>query len=78
MMRYKQGYDGDMIRPRRRGYRMKCCDCGLVHIMNFYYEKKGKRIYIIFSPRRDKKATSKARRTKKYKFKISELAKRYA
>ena len=26
---------GEWVQPRRRGYWMKCCDCGLVHRMNF-------------------------------------------
>lgn len=27
--------DGEWVRPRRRGWLMKCCDCGLVHRVNF-------------------------------------------
>lgn len=34
-MRYKQQYDGEWIRPRRKNYYMKCCDCGLVHRIDF-------------------------------------------
>lgn len=26
---------GEWISPRRAGYYMKCCDCGLVHRMHF-------------------------------------------
>lgn len=26
---------GKWVQPIRRGYHMKCCDCGLVHRMNF-------------------------------------------
>ena len=26
---------GEWIQPIRKGYKMKCCDCGLVHILNF-------------------------------------------
>ena len=25
----------EWVQPVRRGYRMRCCDCGLVHTMNF-------------------------------------------
>lgn len=34
-MRYKQVFDGDWVRPRMRGYYMKCCGCGVVHRLNF-------------------------------------------
>ena len=26
---------GEWIQPIRKGYRMECCDCGLVHTMDF-------------------------------------------
>lgn len=25
----------DWIQPIRKGYRMKCCDCGLIHLLDF-------------------------------------------
>ena len=34
-MRYKKIEEGEWVQPVRKGYRMKCCDCGLVHIINF-------------------------------------------
>ena len=34
-MKYKQLYDGDEIAPVMEGYRLRCCDCGLVHNMDF-------------------------------------------
>ena len=34
-MRYKQEKDGIWTQPRMRGYKMRCCDCGLVHRMEF-------------------------------------------
>lgn len=34
-MRYKRVKDGEWQQPRRRGYKLGCCDCGLVHILNF-------------------------------------------
>ncbi len=27
--------DGEWIRPKMSGYRMQCCDCGLVHKLDF-------------------------------------------
>ena len=35
MPRYAQVYDGEWVQPRRKGYLMQCCDCGLAHRMNF-------------------------------------------
>jgi hypothetical protein len=26
---------GEWVAPKRRGYRMACCDCGLIHRINF-------------------------------------------
>lgn len=27
--------NGEWVQPVRKGYLMECCDCGLVHKMNF-------------------------------------------
>lgn len=32
---YYQVTDGEWIRVPKRGYKEQCCDCGLVHRMNF-------------------------------------------
>lgn len=34
-MRYQKTKDGQWIRPKMKGWKMKCCDCGLVHRFNF-------------------------------------------
>jgi hypothetical protein len=34
-MRYRVAENGQWIRPRMKRYFMKCCDCGLVHAMDF-------------------------------------------
>ena len=34
-MRYKKQYDGEWVTPRRKNYYAKCCDCGLVHKIDF-------------------------------------------
>lgn len=58
-MKYVQVFDGDWIRPlTRRNHRMKCCDCGLVHVINFRL-RKGK---IEFQAFRDERATAQVRR----------------
>ncbi len=27
--------EGEWVQPRRKNYYMQCCDCGLIHKMNF-------------------------------------------
>lgn len=34
-MKYPTSFDGDEIAPVMKGYRMACCDCGLVHTIDF-------------------------------------------
>lgn len=33
--RYQSPKAGEWIQPVRRGFRLACCDCGLVHTLNF-------------------------------------------
>jgi hypothetical protein len=32
---------GEWVQPKRRGYLMKCCGCGLVHRINFRLVRRG-------------------------------------
>lgn len=60
---YGQLTDGDWVRPVRRGYRLACCDCGLVHIYNFKLVRDGKKRRIIFfQVKRDDRAAGQLRR----------------
>ena len=34
-MRCKKIKSGEWVQPRRKNYYMQCCDCGLIHRMNF-------------------------------------------
>lgn len=34
-MKYTTPADGEWVQPVRKGYRMRCCDCGLVHTLDF-------------------------------------------
>jgi hypothetical protein len=44
-MRYEQPEAGEWIQPIRRGYKMRCCDCGLAHRLDFrVIEATGKKI----------------------------------
>lgn len=38
-MRFKQVKAGEWEQPIRKGYRMQCCDCGLIHDMDFRIHK---------------------------------------
>lgn len=31
---YKPVKDGEWVQPVKDGYRLACCDCGLVHVIN--------------------------------------------
>ena len=57
-MKYTQVFNGEWVTPRRRLHKIRCCDCGLVHIMQFRI-KKG---ILEFRAWRDNKATSASRR----------------
>lgn len=39
-IRFQQVMSGEWVQPVRRGYLMKCCDCGLVHRLNFRLVKR--------------------------------------
>lgn len=68
-MKYAQIQDGETVYPARRGYRFMCCDCGLVHRINFRlepYGTKGKR-KIALTAYRDERATANARRAPQVK-----------
>lgn len=56
---YEEEEAGKWIYPRRKGYRVKCCDCGLVHVFDFRLVE-GK--YIEFRAFRDNRATGQIRR----------------
>jgi hypothetical protein len=60
---------GEWTRPRMRNFREQCCDCGLIHRLDFrIVDSKGARVRprgltIEFRTRRDDRATAAARRT---------------
>lgn len=57
-MKYEQAFNGEWIQPVKTGYRMRCCDCDLVHIVDFRI--KNGRIQI--RPTRDNRKTAASRR----------------
>ena len=60
-MRYQIETDGKWVQPIMSGYKMSCCDCGLVHKLDFRIHK-GR---VQFRASRDNRATGQARRHRK-------------
>lgn len=74
--------DGERVHPLMDKYKMSCCDCGLVHLMNFralrvtkkmkkgwfeYEELDPKKYRIVLWASRDNRATGQIRRWRKKK-----------
>jgi len=59
---YPQLHDGEWISPVKRGFREQCCDCGLVHVVDF----RTKNNELQFRARRDDRATAAVRRGFKF------------
>lgn len=57
-MPYEQTKENEWIQPVSRGYKMACCDCGLVHDLDF--RVKGGRAQ--FRVRRNNRSTGQLRR----------------
>jgi len=66
MPKYKRAIDGEWIQPRRRGYKLMCCDCGLVHVLNFRLvpRRRGHGRSIQFQAFRNERSTALSRRAK--------------
>jgi hypothetical protein len=39
-MRTRDVKDGEWVRPVMTGYHMECCNCGVVHVMDFRVTKE--------------------------------------
>lgn len=51
-MKYKVVQNNEWVRPVMRGYRMKCCDCGLIHELDFKVLRWGRGHKVKFRARR--------------------------
>ena len=56
--KYDAVRDGGWVTPSRQSYKIRCCDCGLVHRLRFRF--KGR--HLQFQAIRDNRATAQARR----------------
>jgi hypothetical protein len=54
--------DGEWLEPARKGFRLACCDCGLVHAVDFRLVPRGGGKAIQMRFRRDRRATGQRRR----------------
>lgn len=61
MPKFKPVSEAEWVRPIKRGYKMACCDCGLVHKLNFKHIKWGRGRKILFQAFRDDRATASLR-----------------
>jgi hypothetical protein len=64
-------FNGQWIQPRPKRFWMMCCDCRLVHRVNFRIvagRRRGRRVRRVqFQAFRDKKETARQRRAGKYR-----------
>lgn len=58
--------EGEWVNPIRKGYNLACCDCGLVHVMDFRIHNG----HIEFRAFRNNRSTAMIRRFKNKKEKI--------
>jgi hypothetical protein len=58
MAAYYEPEEGEWVEPVRVGYKMACCDCGLVHDMDFRV-RKGRVQFRVF---RNNRSTAMIRR----------------
>jgi len=57
-MKFNKPVSGEWVQPVREGYKLACCDCGLVHKVDFrIFHKK-----IQFRVVRDNRSTGQMRR----------------
>jgi len=60
----QQPREGKWVRPRKRGYLMQCCDCGLTHRIDFDHVPCGRGRKVIIRAWVDDAATRRARKIK--------------
>ena len=62
---YHRPVAGEWVQPVRDGYRIACCECGLVHILQFRTFTRGSGRGIEMRMFRDERATAAVRRKMK-------------
>lgn len=67
-MKYEEPKPGQWVQPVRRNYKLGCCDCGLVHRMDFRVHRGRAQ----FRAYRDGRATASMRRARTIKRRAAE------
>ena len=67
---YPMAEENEWIKPIMKNYGMACCDCGLVHRIDFKVVRWGRGHKIWMRLRRDQRATGQLRRHMKNGVKI--------
>jgi len=65
LRRYRQVSRGEWIQPVPKGYRMKCCICGYVHVFDFRLSRAGRIQFRAFPAIRETRDWQK--RSRKFK-----------
>jgi len=71
MTTYTAPLAGEWVKPVMKGYRMACCDCGLVHVIDFKVIKNGRGHKVVFRASRHARATAAMRRERRIKVKFT-------
>lgn len=61
---YRLIESGEWIAPTLKDFKVACCDCGLVHTMQFRMVKAPRGYQLQFTATRDNRATAQIRRKK--------------
>lgn len=67
MPKYPSVASGEWVYPVMTGYKMACCDCGLVHKIDFEIMEDEVVPYLRLRAYRDNRATAQMRRRRKVK-----------
>lgn len=70
MARYNEPEEGEWVQPIPEGYKLQCCDCGLVHRLDFRVSAYGiagvgPEYRVQFRVFRDNRATAAVRRERR-------------
>jgi hypothetical protein len=72
--KYKPVTDGEWVRPVMSGYGLACCDCGLIHDVDFrvldFAGQEMPGAYVEFRPVRNARATGQRRRRTGIEFSV--------
>ena len=64
MVKYRKTQDGEWTRPIGHGYRIACCDCGLVHDIDIRIADDSGEGVVEFRATRNNRATAARRRAR--------------